>query len=303
MTATNSTINVSAINNNIINIVNTPSNNSAIDNDMEMVNASQPLNLGNNAQQLAAPISPLVPTSVQHPVLPALAGVYQVSVSGGIPVTGATSTVVFSDTQNAFYGNQAGNGTQAFNGTNFSVPSGSQSAPPASNASRMEMLLELLQFLDAQEREESAEIVEDLKNKYKATNARLLELREIQAAHQMGQRKVSLDTAVPNARSDYRRIVPPDMPQFQLADDIWKPKAQVFESVNHFVKEFERSLNAYKQPFDSEWERLLPLCLNSEQDSWFDETLKGKGYKWVKVVELLVDHYESPFYRFLKMIQ
>ncbi|GAA5817776.1 hypothetical protein MFLAVUS_011329 [Mucor flavus] len=106
-------------------------------------------------------------------------------------------------------------------------------------------------------------------------------------------------------------LVPNNLPFLQLRSDshIVKPNRDVFDSVYDFCQEFttfgisfeESLLESHSLSLDDSWERLLPPCLNKEERSWFEDKLKGKAYKWKKAESILLDHYDTPFRKFLNM--
>ncbi|KAG1026348.1 hypothetical protein G6F43_014114 [Rhizopus delemar] len=65
-----------------------------------------------------------------------------------------------------------------------------------------------------------------------------------------------------------RLVVPNDLPTLQLKGDaIWRKKAECYDSAYDFCNTFETVLRAHGQALNSNWERLLPLCMNPEQSA------------------------------------
>jgi hypothetical protein len=65
--------------------------------------------------------------------------------------------------------------------------------------------------------------------------------------------------------SSIRAVVPPGLPFLQLrGENIWK-KHEVFDSAHDFCVCFEKVLRAHLQDFNLNWERLLPMYMNTEQ--------------------------------------
>ncbi|OAD68797.1 hypothetical protein PHYBLDRAFT_173211 [Phycomyces blakesleeanus NRRL 1555(-)] len=98
-------------------------------------------------------------------------------------------------------------------------------------------------------------------------------------------------------------LVPSNLPFLQLRSEgpLVKANRDVFDSVYDFCQEFTTVLEAHSLTLDSCWERLLPTCLNKEERSWFEDKLKGKAYNWKKAESILLDHYDTPFRKFLNM--
>ncbi|OAD78113.1 hypothetical protein PHYBLDRAFT_141978 [Phycomyces blakesleeanus NRRL 1555(-)] len=97
-------------------------------------------------------------------------------------------------------------------------------------------------------------------------------------------------------------VVPSNLPFLQLCTETRvKHNRDVFDSVYDFCQEFTMVLESYSLSLDLCWKRLLPICLNKEERSWFEDKLKGKAYKWKKTEGILLDHYDTPFRRFLNM--
>ncbi|OAD67613.1 hypothetical protein PHYBLDRAFT_173945 [Phycomyces blakesleeanus NRRL 1555(-)] len=75
-------------------------------------------------------------------------------------------------------------------------------------------------------------------------------------------------------------VVPSNLPFLQLCTETRvKQNRDVFDSVYDFCQEFTMVLESHSLSLDSCWERLLPICLNKEERSWFEDKLKGKAYK------------------------
>ncbi|KAG1320004.1 hypothetical protein G6F63_014464 [Rhizopus arrhizus] len=74
-----------------------------------------------------------------------------------------------------------------------------------------------------------------------------------------------------------RLVVPNDLPVLQLrGETLWRKKADPFDSAYDFCNTFETVLHAHGLSLNSNWERLLPLCMNPEQVSWCREALMDK---------------------------
>ncbi|KAG1085215.1 hypothetical protein G6F39_012825 [Rhizopus arrhizus] len=101
-----------------------------------------------------------------------------------------------------------------------------------------------------------------------------------------------------------RLVVPNDLPTLQLKGDaIWRKKAECYDSAYDFCNTFETVLRAHGQALNSNWERLLPLCMNPEQVSWCREALLEKGFSWKQVRPMILDHFDTPYRKFLLMVE
>ncbi|KAG0861934.1 hypothetical protein G6F16_012914 [Rhizopus arrhizus] len=101
-----------------------------------------------------------------------------------------------------------------------------------------------------------------------------------------------------------RLVVPNDLPVLQLRGEaLWKKKADPFDSAYDFCNTFETVLHAHGLSLNSNWERLLPLCMNPEQVSWSREALMNKRYTWKEVRPIVLDHFDTPYRKFLLMVE
>lgn len=99
--------------------------------------------------------------------------------------------------------------------------------------------------------------------------------------------------------------VPDGLPFLQLKTDtvVSKKNAEVFDSVYDFCMQFKTILEAHGLLLDENWERLLPMSMNKEDRSWFEEKLKNKNYYWRQAETLLMDHFDTPYRKFLMMVK
>ncbi|KAG1258091.1 hypothetical protein G6F58_012040 [Rhizopus delemar] len=101
-----------------------------------------------------------------------------------------------------------------------------------------------------------------------------------------------------------RLVVPNDLPVLQLrGETLWRKKADPFDSAYDFCNTFETVLHAHGLSLNSNWERLLPLCMNPEQVSWCREALMDKRYTWKEVRPIVLDHFDTPYRKFLLMVE
>ncbi|CEP12660.1 hypothetical protein [Parasitella parasitica] len=101
-----------------------------------------------------------------------------------------------------------------------------------------------------------------------------------------------------------RAVVPSGLPFLQLkGDSVWKQNQDIFDSAFDFCTAFETILRAHVQPFDTNWERLLPMCLNSEQISWFEENLANKLLPWSEARVQILNFFDTPYRKFMLMAE
>lgn len=117
--------------------------------------------------------------------------------------------------------------------------------------------------------------------------------------------KTSIANAFPVSESTLRRaVVPSGLPFLQLkGNSLWKQNQDTYDSVFDFRTAFETIFRAHVQPFDSNWERLLPVCLNSEQISWFEENLSSKSLPWSEARVQILNFFDTPYQRFMLMAE
>ncbi|RCH78378.1 hypothetical protein CU097_000454, partial [Rhizopus azygosporus] len=109
---------------------------------------------------------------------------------------------------------------------------------------------------------------------------------------------------IPTASSSSRVVVPSGLPLLQLKGEIiWEKEAKCYDSAYDFCQKFETVLKAHALNLDSEWERLLPMCLNTEQVSWFQEELQDRLYTWEEARAKVTDAFDTPFRKFLLMAE
>lgn len=117
--------------------------------------------------------------------------------------------------------------------------------------------------------------------------------------------KTSIANAAPVSESTLRRAaVPSGLPFLQLkGDSLWKQNQDAYDSAFDFCTAFETILRAHVQPFDSNWERLLPMCLNSEQISWFEENFSNKSLPWFEARVQILSFFDTPYQKFMLMVE
>ncbi|OAD73731.1 hypothetical protein PHYBLDRAFT_168165 [Phycomyces blakesleeanus NRRL 1555(-)] len=67
-----------------------------------------------------------------------------------------------------------------------------------------------------------------------------------------------------------------DLPKFQLSDDMIRPfpNEEVFQSVDHFLCAFQKTIDLYLLDIEQVWRTIFPLCLPHDYDRWVEMVLK-----------------------------
>jgi hypothetical protein len=107
-----------------------------------------------------------------------------------------------------------------------------------------------------------------------------------------------------NDSTSTRLVVPQDLPALQLkGESVWRKRSESFDSAYDFCNTFENVLRAHGLALNSNWERLLPLCMNAEQVSWCREALVDKNLQWKQARPMLLNHFDTPYRKFLLMVE
>ncbi|KAG1577308.1 hypothetical protein G6F48_012755 [Rhizopus delemar] len=75
-------------------------------------------------------------------------------------------------------------------------------------------------------------------------------------------------------------VIPPDLPIWQWQGNVWRKEADVHDSVEDLLDTFALIIESNGLPIDSSWSRLVPIKMNRDQRSWFNEVLKGRNLAW-----------------------
>lgn len=93
----------------------------------------------------------------------------------------------------------------------------------------------------------------------------------------------------------------------QLQDDSTKVEKRsnkrMYRTTREFCDDFESMLIENKLNFSTDWERVLPLCLNNQDNKWFQEELANKNYQWKDVRQLLIDQKRTGWTRMVMMME
>ncbi|EIE80639.1 hypothetical protein RO3G_05344 [Rhizopus delemar RA 99-880] len=94
-----------------------------------------------------------------------------------------------------------------------------------------------------------------------------------------------------NTRSAH--IIPPDLPVWQWRGNVWRKDADVHDSVEDLLDTFSLIIESNGLSVDSSWSRLVPIKMNRDQRSWFNEVLKGRSLTWSEVRKIIVKTYAA----------
>ncbi|KAG0752178.1 hypothetical protein G6F16_013426 [Rhizopus arrhizus] len=98
-------------------------------------------------------------------------------------------------------------------------------------------------------------------------------------------------TNVSHPRSAH--VIPPDLPTWQWQGNIWRKEAEAHDSVEDLLDTFALIVESNGLSVDSSWSRLVPIKMNRDQRSWFNEVLKGRNLVWSEVRKIIVKTYAA----------
>ncbi|KAG1135576.1 hypothetical protein G6F37_012664 [Rhizopus arrhizus] len=101
--------------------------------------------------------------------------------------------------------------------------------------------------------------------------------------------KLSNTTVYP--RSDH--IIPSDLPVWQWRGNVWRKDADIHDSVEDLLDTFSLIVESNGLSTDASWSRLVPIKMNRDQRSWFNEVLKGRNLTWSEVRKIIVKTYAT----------
>ena len=102
---------------------------------------------------------------------------------------------------------------------------------------------------------------------------------------------VGFPGTVLNPRSAH--IIPPDLPIWQWRGNVWRKDVDVHDSVEDLLDTFSLIIESNGLSVDSSWSRLVPIKMNRDQRSWFNEVLKGRSLTWSEVRRIIVKTYAA----------
>ncbi|KAG1495737.1 hypothetical protein G6F52_012999 [Rhizopus delemar] len=98
-----------------------------------------------------------------------------------------------------------------------------------------------------------------------------------------------LNTSYPRSA----HVIPPDLPIWQWQGNVWRKEADVHDSVEDLLDTFALIVESNGLSIDSSWSRLVPIKMNRDQRSWFNEVLKGRNLVWSEVRSIIVKTYAA----------
>ncbi|KAI7898670.1 uncharacterized protein BX663DRAFT_580587, partial [Cokeromyces recurvatus] len=75
-------------------------------------------------------------------------------------------------------------------------------------------------------------------------------------------------------------LIPTDLPFWQWQGNVWKKDSDIQGSVEDLLDTFALVVDSNGLSLDHSWGRLMPIRMNRDQRSWFNETLKGRSLTW-----------------------
>ncbi|KAG1255806.1 hypothetical protein G6F68_010085 [Rhizopus microsporus] len=88
-------------------------------------------------------------------------------------------------------------------------------------------------------------------------------------------------------------IIPSDLPVWQWRGNVWKKDADIHDSVEDLLDTFSLIVESNGLSADASWSRLVPIKMNRDQRSWFNEVLKGRNLTWSEVRKIIVKTYAT----------
>ncbi|KAG2232614.1 hypothetical protein INT48_001303 [Thamnidium elegans] len=147
-------------------------------------------------------------------------------------------------------------------------------------------------------------VPEDLKETAQANLINLKNQYSIVYGHYLSYHKVQPDSD--NARNAFA-ICKEAEKQYLEAKNAFAILKSIHEPVKmQDEKKFSlvpSILEAHSLNMDDHWERLLPVSLNKEERSWFNEKLRNKALSWTEARDKILDHFDTPYRKFLLMVK
>ncbi|KAF7720449.1 hypothetical protein EC973_008601 [Apophysomyces ossiformis] len=105
----------------------------------------------------------------------------------------------------------------------------------------------------------------------------------------------SVVQAVHSASKVSPRISYRDIPVFQVhGSQVWRPKQEVFDSIEHFLHTFQKVLKAMDVDLDQDWEKWLDVAIHHDYNPWFELNLANHNYTWKQAHKIFQQWFESP---------
>ncbi|KAG1297297.1 hypothetical protein G6F64_013079 [Rhizopus arrhizus] len=100
-----------------------------------------------------------------------------------------------------------------------------------------------------------------------------------------------LSSRNPNPRLDH--LIPSDLPIWQWRGNVWRKDADIHDSVEDLLDTFSLIIESNGLSVDASWSRLVPIKMNRDQRSWFNEVLKGRSLTWSEVRKIIIKTYAA----------
>ncbi|KAG1001484.1 hypothetical protein G6F27_012831 [Rhizopus arrhizus] len=95
----------------------------------------------------------------------------------------------------------------------------------------------------------------------------------------------------PHPRLDH--LIPSDLPVWQWRGNVWRKDADIHDSVEDLLDTFSLIIESNGLSVDASWSRLVPIKMNRDQRSWFNEVLKGRSLTWSEVRKIIIKTYAA----------
>ncbi|KAG1406336.1 hypothetical protein G6F59_012420 [Rhizopus arrhizus] len=103
----------------------------------------------------------------------------------------------------------------------------------------------------------------------------------------------SSDISSRNSHPRLDHLIPSDLPVWQWRGNIWRKDADVHDSVEDLLDTFSLIIESNGLSIDANWSRLVPIKMNRDQRSWFNEVLKGRSLTWSEVRKIIIKTYAA----------
>ncbi|KAG1610877.1 hypothetical protein G6F44_013526 [Rhizopus delemar] len=100
----------------------------------------------------------------------------------------------------------------------------------------------------------------------------------------------------PTSRKSHPRLdhlIPSDLPVWQWLGNVWKKDSEIHDSVEDLLDTFSLIVESNGLSVDASWSRLVPIKMNRDQRSWFNEVLKGRSLTWSEVRKIIIKTYAA----------
>ncbi|KAI7900039.1 uncharacterized protein BX663DRAFT_554484 [Cokeromyces recurvatus] len=156
---------------------------------------------------------------------------------------------------------------------------------------RAEMSARLREFAQARSKNEEVAIQNTLRS-IELIKQSMKSLREYQEMlnEVNPRRRVNEDMSLPRGFAFSRK----DLPKFQLATSLVRPfpNEEAFESVEHFLRTFEKVIESSGRQIELVWRTFFPLCLPNSEDAWYETNMRNT-HSWVEARKVFKNGHSS----------